>query len=173
VWLSSGGRNIFQEQGWKWNLHTWGIYFMGSRYVSLAVIVLILLQFDFLMIRTMLNYTLWKMWWYHINFYKNHTYSHCENSTLMWVLISRTETTLSLQFGSKLFSSRRNAETVKWVVAKRRKCIYYSEWKYSPSLPLLCLLVYMLISFRICQVLPNGNIIHKVQILSMSQNTGC
>jgi hypothetical protein len=33
--------------------------------------------------------------------------------------------------------------------------------------------VYMLISFSIYQVLPNRNIIHKEQILSTSQSTGC
>jgi hypothetical protein len=32
---------------------------------------------------------------------------------------------------------------------------------------------YMLISFRICQVLPNWKIIHYGKILSMSQSTGC
>jgi hypothetical protein len=33
--------------------------------------------------------------------------------------------------------------------------------------------VCMLISFRICQALPNRNVIHQGQILSTSQSTGC
>jgi hypothetical protein len=44
-----------------------------------------------------------------------------------------------VQFGSELISPTRNRETVMWLMAKRRKCIYYSEWKYWPSSPLLFL----------------------------------
>jgi hypothetical protein len=49
------------------------------------------------------------------------------------------------------------------VVAKRSTCIYsyYSERKYWSSSPSLCLLVYMLISFSICQVLANGSLVTK------------
>jgi hypothetical protein len=80
---------------------------------------------------------------------------------------------LKVLSGTELCSPGRNAETMMWVVAKRRKYIYFSEWKYWPvHLCSVCKL-YMLISFSICQALPNGNIIHEGQILSTSHSTGC
>jgi hypothetical protein len=49
------------------------------------------------------------------------------------------KTAIHILSGTELCSPGRNEETMMWVVAKRRKYIYYSEWKYWPSSPFLCL----------------------------------
>jgi hypothetical protein len=59
------------------------------------------------------------------------------------------------------------------VVAKRMKCAYCSEWNYYPSLLSLRFLVYMMVSFIICKLSPNGDTIYRGQILSTSHSKVC